>query len=520
MVNKNVVTKVLLAVCVCMMITLCIIPASADYKVSPLEVRNVGYQPYLGRVANNSIDGDTGTFWQQENNCRWGIDYLEITLPQPTHIDYCLVKQQCGISERMYIAEPGWNINSSGTNVPNTLASWTAVYANLSDTNRNKTSWISISMPEVWNCLNELECYTTDSPDVVADFEGSPLSGPAPLYVQFSDTSTNTDGTTVYNWTITPTTGVVGYSGSAKDHFAYFTAPGNYSISHGVEGPAGSDIEDKTDYITVYSPTTDYATTGFVAMDKPRWIQLAGATINLFDVGNGTWSNTTSSTTGLEYITTRTNSTINAYASMAGYYDIQLLGKAPWDGGFYTIEMLPTGYANVSAGDITLYVTIWGYDGVSSRLSGAAVNRVYIADGQQVADYRITDSSGIVSFVVPNQTLIYLYAEKAGYTKGGTTINSGTGNGGDAAVYADITLQKQYVTTAPTTVVTTLPGGGTPTTQQTVDPYPCDADHPENCQRKQTDLANTVIVWAPDLVNLFILATIFGVFTMMMKGIK
>ena len=119
----------------------------------------------------------------------------------------------------------------------------------------------------------------------------------------------------------------------------------------------------------------------------------------------------------------------------------------------------------------------------------------------------------MVSFVVPNNTVIYLYAEKAGYTRGGTTINSGTGSGGSAAVYAEITLQRTTVTTAPT--VTTLPGGGTPA--PTVDPYPCDADHPENCKRKQTEMGNTLIQWGPDLLLLFICATIIGTIKLMMK---
>jgi len=351
----------------------------------------------------------------------------------------------------------------------------------------------------------------------VSIFNATPESGPASLYVLFDDASTGVPAPDTWNWSITPTTGVTGYLGNTRNHSASFATPGNYTVSHGVSNTVGSSISTKN--ITVYNATSDYVTTGFAAMDKPRWVQLAGATINLYDVGNGTWKNASSSTTGYEEITTLANSTINAYASMTGYSDISLTGKAPWNGGTYTLEMLPTGYANVSAGNVTLYVTVWGSD-TTSRISGAAVNRVYIDPdtGQQMADYRITDKSGIVSFVVPNQTLIYLYAEKAGYAKAGTTINSGDGDGGEAAVYTDITLQRLYVTTAPTP--TTLPGGGTPTTQQTVDPYPCDADHPENCQRKQTDLANTVIVWAPDLVNLFILATIFGVFTMMMKGIK
>jgi hypothetical protein len=243
-------------------------------------------------------------------------------------------------------------------------------------------------------------------------------------------------------------------------------------------------------------------------MDNPRWIQLAGATINLLDVENNSWKNVSSSATGYETITTLTNHTISAYASMLGYGDVQLISQPAWDDGVYKLLLYPKGYANVTAGSVTLYVNVWDYPD-TARLSGATVNMAYQEDGSQFNDYRITDSSGIAQFVVPNQTTIYLYGEKAGYSPSGTTIDSGNGNGGEAAVYADITLQRQYVTTAPT--ATTLPGGGTPTaTPVTVDPCPCDATRPECCEQKQTEMANDLIGVGPDLMWFFILLTFIG----------
>jgi hypothetical protein len=136
--------------------------------------------------------------------------------------------------------------------------------------------------------------------------------------------------------------------------------------------------------------------------------------------------------------------------------------------------MFPVGYGNVSAGNVTAYCTVFGSD--VFRLSGATVNMAY-ADPVlgQVNNYGITDESGMVSFVVPNNTVIYFYASKEGYREGGTTVNSGTGSGGSAAVYTDVTLQRSTVTTAPT--ATTLPGGGTPGPTLTYLPN-CDPDLP------------------------------------------
>ena len=352
--------------------------------------------------------------------------------------------------------------------------------------------------------------FYNSSADLVinADFTGAPTSGAAPLYVLFNDTSTNITGGETYNWTISPATGWLSTNLSAKDISVSFSVPGNYTISHGVAGASGSDIETKTDYITVYNLTTDYITTGFAAMDEPRWVQLAGATINLFDVENNSWKNTTASATGYEEITTLSNHTINAYASMAGYSDADLLSQPAWNGGTYTLNMYPEGYDNVSAGNVTLYVHVHGSDVLN--VEGATVNIAYNYGGSQQNNYAITDESGFGKFVVPNQTLIYIYVEKVGYARAGTTQNSGNGNGGDDRVTVEITLQRSYVTTTPTTTVTTLPGGGTPTPTVTVDPYPCDADHPENCQRKQTDMANILVQYGPMLVMFFIALTIIG----------
>lgn len=370
------------------------------------------------------------------------------------------------------------------------------------------------------NCIMYSQSYLKNASNCtappIADFTGEPASGAAPLYVLFNDTSTNDAGICTYTWTIEPASGVsAGATGTMENHAASFSVPGSYNVSHGVSCAAGSDFENKTDYITVYNATTDYITTHFVVMDEPRWSQLAGSTINMLDIENGTWKNVSPSTAGYEGITTLSNHTISAFASMTGYSDDELIAQPAWSGGDYRLLLFPTGYGNVSAGNVTVYVSVYDSDVLANqgRVADAAVNMAYSSGGDQVNDYRTTDAAGMVSFVVPNNTVIYLYAEKAGYTRGGTTINSGTGSGGSAAVYAEITLARTTVTTAPT--VTTLPGGGTPA--PTVDPYPCDADHPENCKRKQTDMANSLIEWGPDLLMLFIFATIIGVFKMIAK---
>ena len=83
-----------------------------------------------------------------------------------------------------------------------------------------------------------------------ANFNAAPLSGTAPLSVQFNDTSTGT-GITSWAWDF-DNNGVVD-SSSQNPVFTYASA-GTYSVRLTVTNVIGSDTEQKTDFITVTVP--------------------------------------------------------------------------------------------------------------------------------------------------------------------------------------------------------------------------------------------------------------------------
>jgi PKD repeat protein len=91
---------------------------------------------------------------------------------------------------------------------------------------------------------------TTQSAAPVAGFTGTPVSGTAPLSVQFTDQSTGS--VTSYAWDFN-NDGIID-STAVNPGYSYQTA-GTYSVKLTVTGPGGSDEEIKTDYITVSSPT-------------------------------------------------------------------------------------------------------------------------------------------------------------------------------------------------------------------------------------------------------------------------
>lgn len=88
----------------------------------------------------------------------------------------------------------------------------------------------------------------------VADFTGSPTSGDAPLYVQFTDGSTN--GPTSWSWTFGD-----GGTSTAQSPAHTYSNPGTYTVTLTAANAYGSDVETKTDYITVTTvqEVRDYA---------------------------------------------------------------------------------------------------------------------------------------------------------------------------------------------------------------------------------------------------------------------
>ncbi len=81
----------------------------------------------------------------------------------------------------------------------------------------------------------------------VADFIGIPVSGTAPLAVNFTDLSTGTP--TTWAWSFGD-----GNTSAAQNPSNTYVNPGTYSVTLVATGAGGSDSETKTGYITVIGP--------------------------------------------------------------------------------------------------------------------------------------------------------------------------------------------------------------------------------------------------------------------------
>jgi len=98
----------------------------------------------------------------------------------------------------------------------------------------------------LWTNDKDLHAISLASMGVSANFYATPVSGVSPLVVQFTDSSAGSITSRLWDFGD-------GQTSTDLNPQHTYTAPGSYTVSLAVTGPAGSDIESKTNYISVYS---------------------------------------------------------------------------------------------------------------------------------------------------------------------------------------------------------------------------------------------------------------------------
>jgi PKD repeat protein len=148
-------------------------------------------------------------------------------------ITYLSLVTVANASEQVYsVALPG---GTTGT-----------VYVRVRDSNHG---WSTNSMDIVYIDQMYIEYSTSPSPPV-ANFVGSPTSGDYPLLVSFTDQSTGSP--TSWSWDFGD-----GGTSTAQNPSHTYNAVGTYAVSLTAANAYGSDVETKTDYITVTEPSED-----------------------------------------------------------------------------------------------------------------------------------------------------------------------------------------------------------------------------------------------------------------------
>lgn len=185
-------------------------------------------------------------------------------------------------------------INSSteqvySASIPNTVSG--TVYIRVIDTDRSQGNR---SLDYVYVDQMYIEYSSGTNPPVV-DFSGSPISGDAPLAVQFTDLSTNNP--TSWSWDFGDGSG----TSTAQNPSYTYQSAGTYTVTLTATNAYGSDTETKTDYITVTQPSTDPPVADFsgtpTSGDYPLAVQFTDLSTNnptswSWDFGDGVGTST------------------------------------------------------------------------------------------------------------------------------------------------------------------------------------------------------------------------------------
>ena len=149
----------------------------------------------------------------------------------------------------------------------------------------------------------------------VASFSANPLSGGAPLAVNFTSTSTNA---TSHDWDFNGD-GVLDASGVLVQYT--YTEAGTYTVSLTATGPAGTDVITRTNYVTVNAtPPAALFTGDPTSGKKDLRVEFSNSSLrfntSLWDFGDGN--------------TSTENNPIHTYTT-AGTFDVTL--SVVGDGG-------------------------------------------------------------------------------------------------------------------------------------------------------------------------------------------
>ncbi|HOP06643.1 MAG TPA: PKD domain-containing protein [candidate division Zixibacteria bacterium] len=153
------------------------------------------------------------------------------------------------------------------------------IYVQVKDDNR---SWGNVSLDAVYIDEMYIEYETTPGPPV-AEFVGSPTTGSYPLLVSFTDLSTGSP--TSWSWDFGDGSG----TSSAQNPTYTYANIGTYTVTLTATNAYGSDVETKSNYITVTDQSTGTMHVADIAVGRgksgPNYVGTATVTIK-DDVGS------------------------------------------------------------------------------------------------------------------------------------------------------------------------------------------------------------------------------------------
>jgi len=299
---------------------------------------------------------------------------------------------------------------------------------------------LTVTGPGGSDTLTRTDYVSVSEPAPVADFTGSPTSGPAPLAVSFTDASTGS--ITSYSWDF----GDGGSSTAASPSHTY-TASGTYTVALTVTGPGGSDTLTRTDYISVdaAAPVADFTgapTSGqaplAVSFTDASTGSITSHSWNFGDGGSSTQSDpvhayTSPGTYSVSLTVTGPGGsdtlTRTDYVSVTEPAPIAEFSAAPTSG----FAPLAVSFNNLTSGNATTWSWDFG-DGGSSILADPV--HTYTAAGTYTVSLTATGPGGsdtetkanLISVSGPGIADPSFESQNAGTLPGGPWSTAGTGH--------------------------------------------------------------------------------------------
>lgn len=238
----------------------------------------------------------------------------------------------------------------------------------------------------------------------VCSFTATPLSGPAPLTVSVSDTSTYSP--TSWNWQLyRPGTGI--YSMTDKNWTSPPLEAGNWTINLTATNAGGSCSLSKSGYIYSTGEEVGYVVVNLDVKDAQTGALIQDSAVGIMNTTSGIWRNSTSPT-GLVYFDTTgpayeyplsLNQSITLAAGGAGYQSASTTFNIPYSNYRVYLYLVRTSVIPVSGTGTVIINVISNKNGVS--ISGASV----VLDTGQIGSTNAAGGAIFLNVTAGNRTV-------------------------------------------------------------------------------------------------------------------